>query len=655
MTHRKPASLERLLGAALLSLTGGLAHALDFASLPLFIPTVLAPNIVVTLDDSGSMAWAFVPDLCGTAWDGKTFTSTGAAFEVPCTNPSVIHSRRFKSSDFNPLYYNPAITYPAPVQADNTPLSTSFSAARINGFNAGSATVDLGTGYRPTASYDPSKTLLSEQTFAHHPADDPADANDGNFANQTGAVAAYYFQFDTTRNNSAGQACTLSADKGDDACYRYEAVQAGEQQNFANWYSFYRTRNLATVSAATRGFSSVAESVRVAWQALNACDSLNGSCENWQANSSFDNRINTFSGNHRTNFYSWIQKLPAFGNTPLRTAMKRAGEYFKTSGANSPYDNRINDSSDNTEYACRPNFHVLLTDGMWNDADIDVTLPDSKPSNLDNNTIALPSGADQSSYAPQSPYSDSNSLSLADIAMYYWATDLRGNLDNTMIPYTVDRTGTDAQKFWNPKNNPANWQHMVNYTVGMGLSEGLSKRKLVWNDTTDTAPTYSGSYDGLRNGSLIWPTANTNADNTTADPNPNNDWKVADLWHAALNSRGQFFSADKPDDLNKAFVSILGSIKSASGQSSAPAQNSSRLNTDTVIYQAGFSTLDWTGTLTAYRLNSSTGAIDSTLWEAESVLPAHGSRKIFTWKPSPAGGGGRGGLPVGKPEYRSKQ
>ncbi|HRH81322.1 MAG TPA: PilC/PilY family type IV pilus protein [Thiobacillaceae bacterium] len=657
MIDRMLAKLKRLLGGALLLLSPCLSHALDIANLPLFVPTALAPNIVVTLDDSGSMAWGFVPDICGPAWHGS-LNVTGTSND--CTNPNTLHSRRFKSAHFNPLYYNPATTYPAPVQADNTPLSTSFSSARINGFNAGSASIDLNTAYRPTAAYDPSKTLLSEQVFANHPSNDATDPDDGNFTNQTGDAAAYYFLFDTTRTNTSGQTCNPSgktdlqqaADNNDDACYKYILVggpndtfagtSAEQKQNFANWYSFYRTRNLATVSAATRGFSSVAESVRVAWQALNACDSLSGNCESWQANSSFDNRINTFSGNHRTNFYSWIQKLPAFGNTPLRTAMKRAGEYFKTSGANSPYDNKINDSSDNTEYACRPNFHVLLTDGMWNDADTDVTLPDSKPSNLDNNTITLPASADLTlyspqSYSPHSPYSDSNSLSLADIAMYYWATDLRGNLENRMIPYTVDRSGTDAQKFWNPKNNPATWQHMVNYTVGMGLSESLSKRKLVWNDTTDTPPTYSGSYDGLRNGSLIWPNANTNADNTTADPNPNNDWKVADLWHAALNSRGQFFSADKPDDLNKAFVSILSSIQANSSRASAPAQSSSKLTTDTVIYQAGFNTLDWTGTLTAYQLNSTTGAIASSLWEASEVLPAHGSRNILTWKPSTGG------------------
>lgn len=638
MTDRMLAKLKRLLGGALLLLSPGLSHALDIASLPLFVPTALAPNIVVTLDDSGSMAWAFVPDICGPAWHGS-LNVTGTSND--CTNPDTLHSRRFKSAHFNPLYYNPATTYPAPVQADNTPLSTSFSAARINGFNAGAATIDLSSGYRPTAAYDPSKTLVSEQVFANHPSNNATDPDDGNFTNQTGDTAAYYFLFDTARTNTSGQTCNPSgkteaqqaADKNDDACYKYILVggpndtyagtSAEQKQNFANWYSFYRTRNLATVSAATRGFASVSESVRVAWQALNACNSLtSGSCASWQANSSFDNRINTFAGNHRTNFYSWLNKLPAFGNTPLRTALRRAGQYFTLSGADNPYDNKLKDASDNTEYACRPNFHVLMTDGMWNDSN-DIAVGMSL-GNYDNNSHTL--GDVTATYTPLDPYRDGNAtMNLADMALYYWATDLRGDLANKMIPYTVDYTGSDTDIFWNPKNNRATWQHMVNYTVGLGLGEGLKASGLDWDGDT-----YTGSYAGLRAGTTAWPATSAH-DGSAVTGN------IADLWHAALNSRGQFFSADKPDDLNKAFVSILSSIQANSSRASAPAQSSSKLTTDTVIYQAGFNTLDWTGTLTAYQLNSTTGAIASTLWEASEVLPAHGSRNILTWKPSTGG------------------
>ena len=35
------------------------------ADSPLFLTVAVPPNITVTLDDSGSMARAFVPDICG--------------------------------------------------------------------------------------------------------------------------------------------------------------------------------------------------------------------------------------------------------------------------------------------------------------------------------------------------------------------------------------------------------------------------------------------------------------------------------------------------------------------------------------------------------------------------------------------------------------
>jgi len=57
-TARPPLAVAFIFTAA----WGFSAHALDLAQTPLFIPTPLDPNLVVTLDDSGSMAWAYVPD-----------------------------------------------------------------------------------------------------------------------------------------------------------------------------------------------------------------------------------------------------------------------------------------------------------------------------------------------------------------------------------------------------------------------------------------------------------------------------------------------------------------------------------------------------------------------------------------------------------------
>ena len=121
-----------------------------------------------------------------------------------------------------------------------------------------------------------------------------------------------------------------------------------ERQNFANWYSYYRTRNLATQSSASLAFSQLSSSIRLGWQALNTCyddssDNLvTSSCWGWQGKSvTFgSNAIQVFgdtTSTHRRDFYNWLARLPSFGNTPLRQAMSRAGSYFSdTTSANSP-------------------------------------------------------------------------------------------------------------------------------------------------------------------------------------------------------------------------------------------------------------------------------------------------------------------------------
>lgn len=617
--------MPRILRLALLVLPMSGAQALEFPTMPLFVPGTVSPNIVVTLDDSGSMGWAFVPDLCFDSNDPNwALWDTSQAETSRC---EMLKTRRFKSAFFNPLYYNPEVEYKPPKGPNGQQLSTSYSEPYINGFNTSAGKIQLNQ-YRPTAAYDPTTNGL--HLFAENDQTDfPGNQNTG--------VLPYYYIFNKGATKAGGGTCdTASAqDRNDDACYKLievggaddKAVVGGssdnKKQNFANWYSFYRTRNLMTISAASLALEKMPRDFRVAWQALTSCKGFeSGSC------GSYNNRIARFDGSHRTDFFSWVQGLPApsANDTPLRAAMKRAGEYFKLSGANSPYDNSPNDANDNSEYSCRPNYHVLMTDGYWYEF-----YDAGKVSSIDGNTSlndydsATRTLGDGTQYTARAPFRDggatANSLSLADIAFYYWANDLRGTLTNNLPPsMTVDTNSAENDK-WNPRNDPATWQHMVNFTVGLGLGVGLAETDLTWGGDT-----YSGSYAELLSGTKHWPTTANNAKEN-----------VSDLWHAAINSRGQFFSAETPTALQTAFDSIVASIESKSTRTSAASQNATRLSTDTFIYQASFDASDWSGTLTAYKLNATTGAIESTAWQAHSKLPDHASRKIFTWNPSTGG------------------
>ncbi len=74
--------------------------------------------------------------------------------------------------------------------------------------------------------------------------------------------------------------------------------------------------------------------------------------------------------------------------------------------------------------------------------------------------------------------------------------------------------------YFNPANDPATWPHVVQYMIALGINGKL-------NFPTD--------YAALRAGSLAWPTPSQ-----TGNSNPEN---LDDTWHAAVNSRGQYFSA----------------------------------------------------------------------------------------------------------------
>jgi type IV pilus assembly protein PilY1 len=401
------------------------------------------------------------------------------------------------------------------------------------------------------------------------------------------------------------------------------ASEADERQNFANWYSFYRTRNLMTISAASIAMFTLPTTIRVAWQGLKTCRGSTSSlvtadCEGWQTTATnFSNAIKPFTSTQKTNFYSWLMRLPTTASTPLREAMSRVGEYYKISGAGSPYDDDLSGSI-NTEAICRKNFHLLMTDGIWNDS---VT----GYGNYDSTSHTLP---DAKTYSSSRPYLDTNSNSLADVAFSYWATDLRSALGNGVAPSLIDLSGNTTYQYFNAKNDPATWQHMVNYTVGLGLTPFLNSTaggNLTWGTNS-----YDGSYLTILAGTQNWPTTS----------NSGVDGNAGDLWHAAINSRGKFYNVDSPSDLNNAFQDIVDTVSSAAaaGGGSGVSSNVSRTtDAGATAFVARFNA-DWSGALQAFALS-----LDGTLgitayWEAGSLIPPGNlpssappfQRKIFT-------------------------
>lgn len=574
------------------------AAPLDVSDQPLFLVANVPPNILLTIDDSGSMSWGYVPDgISGS--DGQP---------------------EFHSSHFNPIYYDPDVTYPAPVDENGTKYTTSFTSAWINGYYHSRGSVDLSSSFRYMDEYDSDNGDISYSGLY----------NSGR--------RAYYYKFDDTNANcNTGSTHWANGLEDDNDCYTFVQLptDAVQEQNFANWYSFYRTRSLATASAATLAFAQISGETRVGFQLLgnNYCGGFSNSCDNrWTPSgdtSPVDSRLRKFGGSHREGFYDWLARLPTGSGTPLRRAMERAGEYYST---DEPYEYDPGTTS-TPMYACRQNYHIMMTDGIWNGSD-----PINSINDYDDSSHTLPDGV---SYTGNlAPYDSSANETLADVALYYWARDLNTNAGLgassalQYYPVSLDETvvfGGNSNiltAYWNPKNDPANWQHMVNFLVAVGLDTTLRTNPIQWQGDTYASDEITGNgYRPLASGNTNWPAAGS--DNSPAN--------VYDLWHAAINSRGQFFSADSPQEIVNAFSTIINRIQARQGSASNLSINTGSVTSDTQFYQSLFDSADWKGHLLSLPLSDGTGLANSgngnltctneqrgdvcpTLWDAGGVL-----------------------------------
>ncbi len=106
------------------------AALVDLATAPLANSTtsLVLPNLMYVLDDSGSMKSNYMPDY---VTDSNKCKSTGAsgAFTASCA----FGDPAYNLAAFNTLYYNPAITYSPGLNANGTPR-TSMTSANTSGW-----------------------------------------------------------------------------------------------------------------------------------------------------------------------------------------------------------------------------------------------------------------------------------------------------------------------------------------------------------------------------------------------------------------------------------------------------------------------------------------------------------------------------------------
>jgi len=658
---------------------------------PPFLSEGVAPNLILTMDDARTMARGDAPTLADPGEPGL--------------------QAYFSSPDVNRLYYAPDRTYVPGMQADGALLPDSlFNAASrypYNGAACGNtAGIDLSTEFQAVIERDrcgDAPRYLGAPSAAYYDRYNPDHAYVGT-AGQDGELS-YQACADPQQDplcRVCGEQAGFPNDQTPDPCFDrvYITSSDREAQNFANWYSYYRTRMLTAKTVVSRVMQNLPPQVRLTFQ--DGATRLGFKPGDPAFDRLSDPDHFDLYERGKSTFFAWLYALGSDQATYMAATHVRAGEFVSQgiataddiaahraefgaqAGAAAPT------AANSCGVKCRKNFHLLMTEGDWSDAWgavgalqywPETTTSDGRWIQISQDGIGhpLPMNAPASrnafgniDYAPNEPatalYADKNVGMLADIAFYYWARDLDGDSSNnavqpSLVELAADSREYDAVNFWNPSNDPAEWQHLTLYTVGFGGTGAVAPLDGAPYGTFHAGTqTYTLQTNGFPDGDEPSPyTASAAAGYEPDGPfsavgGIGSVWladrippaaKSDDLYHAALNARGRYFNALEPRDLVASFADALRIVSATAApdlSTTAPVLNSTTLDGDSKVYQAVLNATHWSGEVRAYRVSAGYGrdpcgtkprgelceSHEDPYWGATAEIPSPNNRVIIT-------------------------
>jgi type IV pilus assembly protein PilY1 len=603
-----------------------LAAPADISTLPLDAKTQATPNLIFGVDDSGSMDFELMLNNNDGAlwWDATArsfwnatgvthFNANGVAgasggttwlkyvylfpngtssgnrtyadaasdhYAVPPA-PAYVFLR---SSDYNPLYYNPSVTY--------TPWAPAYMSGSTRTFANAPGNAARSHPWFPTAgaptTFDLTQTLTSTATnwtfrmvtgMTIPGATMAGIQGRRNGAGGFAAVATDYaipsgeywdvaipyypatYWVQDASCTAAWPACASAPDGT--RLRRYEIKPAStfpsgrsylsELQNFANWFTYYRKRKL--MLSAGMG------------EALETVKGLRGGSvyfNNRQPVTMYDFGATADSSNARALLGS-IYANGGSGGTPTRETLSYIGEQYAG-------------NTSIVQFGCQRNAAFILTDGFANAS-----------------TVTVPS-YDPATWVGTRPYQTIHAGSLADIASAYYTNNLRTDLPAGML--NVDPSDTSPAADKNPN------LHMNTFGVTLGL----------------TGTIYGTNTPQANNPYLNYPTWPA----PTANRHPSS---LDDLWHATLNGRGKMFMANNASQLAVHLREVVNSLLTKAGSDAGIAVSNVNLKDgDNTAYVSSYNAQNWTGQLAAFPVNVNTGQVDMSpaaqIWEARDQLTA---------------------------------
>ena len=359
-----------------------------------------------------------------------------------------------------------------------------------------------------------------------------------------------------------------------------------EMTNYANWWAYYHTRMQAMKTSVSRSFQEIDNHFRVGYSTIGYQGVTDGN----------DFRhIDTFELTHKNNWFKSLFKGDPTHWTPLRGALSKAGQF---------YAGKISGQTDPIQYSCQQNFTILSTDGYWNtNEESSSSSPKYGPYRVDGTTtVGNQDGGSTPRPKFEGPTAASNTL--ADIAMYYNTTDLRNDASFSNCTGGPRPDLSTGDVCGTPLEFPT--QNMVTFTMGLGANGTLEY-------SSDYKTQTSGDFYDLKIGlnSVNWPNPITNL----------NEERIDDLWHAAVDGNGTYFSAKNPDEIITGLKEALTSISAKIGAAAAAA--TSTLNPvagNNFAYVASYTTTKWQGNLEARTIDTGSGVVsDTATWCVENI------------------------------------
>lgn len=448
--------------------------------------------------------------------------------------------------------------------------------------------------------------------------------------------------------------------------------------NFANWYSYYRNRMLMMKTSAGRAFSKLDASYRVGLMKINSSTAPVVEVGPFETSKRSDwySTFYSIDPNGGTPLRQALSNAGLYyagklsGTDPVQYSCQQNFTILSTdgywNGANGVQLDGSTAIGNQDNRAARPMYdgstlvnqwtftytrdtfskvkadcptsnstRKLQTQSQIGSCTRTVSTGSCTPTNWSNDGLATISGTCNTTSAPssttpviQSIVQDTTSTAsdtLADVAMYYYQNDLRdpdlNNCGTVVAPETVGPLCENNVFISSTDNNTQ--QHMTTFTLGLG---GSGKMNYSSSYLVDTA----GDYISVKLGSVAHPAATPpvcswQADGTTCNwPIPGSDRveNIDDMWHAAINGRGAYFSATNPTSLSEGLGNALSSVNAKKGAAAAAATSTLNPVADNnTAFFASYTTVEWRGNLEARSINTDTGVISANAtWCVEDVV-----------------------------------